>query len=806
MGMNRAFYIQVVVSIVFSAALLAANNAMAACAAPVANTGALEYFTGTDEFKFCDGTNWLSLPAGTTLAACTNTGGIEWDATEKAYKFCDSANYQTWGCTTGVCVQNGLVSHWKLDETSGTLVDSVGSNDGTATNTPTYNATGKVDGAMQFDGTSNEHVLVSHDASLDFDTTSFSYGGWFYPTAFPEAYSIPFHKGGSTGTLDGYDIEFSRPADDDSAVACQADGTSLMCTPFMSGAPALNTWHHLFVVTDQTADEVRTYHNGVLYDTNDISGMGGYGNTEDLQMGIGDGGSWDYQGRSDDLRVYDRALSAAEVFALYDCQETSDITSNLQGHWALDESAGTNANDETANGYDGTLYGNPTWNSTGGAIGGAADFDGTDDEIYLDVVSPNTNLHIDGDLTIAAWVKTSVSNASGAMILLQDTIATDNNYNLNLMSGSPRFDHGDGAGGGEAFSATATVNDDSWHHVAFVADFVDNTTNDGFFYIDGVFDSSVNLTFDIGNIDASDFKISTTGSTYSFDGLIDDVRIYDRALSAADMKALFETGTPDTTSNLQGHWKFDETSGTSTNDETANNNDGTLRNATTTTNGPQWNTGGVIDGAIEFEGGADIDNVNIPYTDDTSIEIAGDMTVAGWIKTGESAYGDIFHQTTSPEFKNYGFALASSGKLQLTHGNSTGPVDGATYYSNTTVNDDVWHHVAFVADYPNGHFYIDGVLDATVTMNFDITLSSGNNAYNFSNLSGSWNFVGLMDDFRVYDRALNARDMWALYDPGSTNLNAGCKLGAACTTEGAIDMEGGQLKSCNGTNYKVIAE
>ncbi len=224
-----------------------------------------------------------------------------------------------------------------------------------------------------------------------------------------------------------------------------------------------------------------------------------------------------------------------------------DTTSNLVGHWALDETVGTNASDETANGYDGTLFGNPTWQGTGGKIGGAMAFDGTDDRVMLDVAT-TTNLRINGDLTVAAWVKTSVSNASGAMVFLQDTSSVNNNYNLYLENGSPTFDHGNGAIG-EKFTATATVNDDTWHHIAFVANFVDNTTNDGFFYIDGVLDSSVNLTFDIVKFNNNGYKISTDGSTYAFDGLMDDIRIYNRALTAADIAVLASSLTGPVTCN-----------------------------------------------------------------------------------------------------------------------------------------------------------------------------------------------------------------------------------------------------------------
>ncbi len=786
--MSRLFYTQLVVFIVFAVVLAAANGAMAACATPTANSGALEYFTGTDEYKFCDGATWVAIPVDSTLAACTNTGGIEWDATEKSYKFCDSANYKTWGCTPGDCVSNGLVSHWKLDETSGTLVDSVGSNDGTATNTPTYNVTGKVDSGMQFDGVSDEHVLVTDDASLDFGTTSFSYGGWFYPTAYPEGYTIPFFKGGTSGGSHGYDIEWSRADTGDYTEACLSDGT-VYCSAFMTGEPTLNVWHHMFVTVDTGYNELKTYRNGVLFQTVDITALGSLDNAFDLRIGIGNGNGSDFQGTIDDVRVYNRVVSPTEVFALYACHaDAADITSNLQGHWALDESAGTNASDETANGYDGTLNGNPTWNSTGGAIGGAIDFDGTDDRVQLDVVSDTANLEINGDLTVAAWVKTSQSNSSGAQVILQDTSSVNNNYQLELDSGSPRLYHGNGSTS-ENFTATATVNDDSWHHVAAVADYPNL-----YFYIDGVLDSGSphTMTFDIINVNGNEFKIGTTGTTYAFDGLIDDVRVYDRAFSAADMKALFELGEADITTNLNGHWKFDESAGTTAADSSGNGYDGTIFG------NPAWSpSGGVVDGALVFDGTTDV--VRVP----TGPMPTGDFTISAWIKPDDLAYRYLW---------------GIRGGSGIWDGIWNNPWDGeirinGTYVLNPHAGflaDSIWQHFVMTRSGSVVTVYRNSVVQATATYGTAFNdnscdLAIGANLSCTGDTTGSAVWDGSIDEFRVYGRGLNARDVWELYQLGDS-FYAPCKLGAACTTEGAIDAEGAQLKSCDGTNYKVIAE
>jgi len=72
----------------------------ALCSTPTAGAGAREFFSATDEYKFCDGTNWVAFPVVGALAACSNLGRIEWDATEAAYKVCNGFNYIELGTTT----------------------------------------------------------------------------------------------------------------------------------------------------------------------------------------------------------------------------------------------------------------------------------------------------------------------------------------------------------------------------------------------------------------------------------------------------------------------------------------------------------------------------------------------------------------------------------------------------------------------------------------------------------------------------------------------------------------------------------
>ena len=79
---------------------------------------------------------------------------------------------------TNADITTGLVSHYKLDEASGTTaVDSTGANNGTLTNNPAW-TTGKIGNGLSFDGT-NDYVNIANESNFDFErTNSFSASAW----------------------------------------------------------------------------------------------------------------------------------------------------------------------------------------------------------------------------------------------------------------------------------------------------------------------------------------------------------------------------------------------------------------------------------------------------------------------------------------------------------------------------------------------------------------------------------------------------------------------------------------------------
>ena len=111
-------------------------------------------------------------------------------------------------------------------------------------------------------------------------------------------------------------------------------------------------WVHVTaVMTSETNTDF--YINGAYAD----SVINGYGPTNSNPLTFGDwqGGGEPLNGKMDDVRIWDRALNAGEVSALYNLYVEPDITTGLVGHWPLDETSGTTSFDSSGNGNDGTM-------------------------------------------------------------------------------------------------------------------------------------------------------------------------------------------------------------------------------------------------------------------------------------------------------------------------------------------------------------------------------------------------------------------------------------------------------------------
>jgi hypothetical protein len=211
---------------------------------------------------------------------------------------------------------------------------------------------------------------------------------------------------------------------------------------------------------------------------------------------------------------------------------TGDIWSftigELVGWWKLDEASGETASDSSGNGNVGTLQGDPAWRPLGGKVGGALKFDGIDD--YVDCGS-DASLDITNEITIAAWVKT---NDSGNSQFNPYVTKGDRTYGLKHHSrNTMEFVIYDGYWRATHFPVDSSFNG-VWHHLA-------GTYNGSELklYIDGALEVTTAHKGSIASNAANlDIARNSEEAGRFYDGAIDDVRIFNYALSQKEIKAL----------------------------------------------------------------------------------------------------------------------------------------------------------------------------------------------------------------------------------------------------------------------------
>ena len=203
--------------------------------------------------------------------------------------------------------------------------------------------------------------------------------------------------------------------------------------------------------------------------------------------------------------------------------------SGLIAHWMLDESSGLIAKD-SINGFDGELQNDPEWN-TSGRIDGALEFDETNAQV---VVPHNDALSPDNALTISAWIYNDASFLIDAYrIISKESFGANDNYFLSMSADALVLGIG-----GEFFMPSTTFSSEQWYHVA--ATFDDNT-NEVRIYIDGVEVLNESTTASL-TPNTDDVFIGSNWQEFKWwEGLIDDVRLYDYALTSAEVADIFSS-------------------------------------------------------------------------------------------------------------------------------------------------------------------------------------------------------------------------------------------------------------------------
>ncbi len=214
---------------------------------------------------------------------------------------------------------------------------------------------------------------------------------------------------------------------------------------------------------------------------------------------------------------------------------SNGIASGTVGYWKLDETAGTTAYDFSGNGKNGTYVNTPA--STTGKIGGALLFNGTNQNVG----SINTSALPSGTSAVSmfAWIKTSTTTRETAVSYGGSATGQAATLNVNEFAANGHF-YIDFYG--NYLDSGVTVNDGLWHLVGFT---LAGSTTSITMYVDGAAYSGTlggipNILAGT-NMQIGRWVTAGAGDTspYYFSGSIDEVKIYNRVLSATEVKNIY---------------------------------------------------------------------------------------------------------------------------------------------------------------------------------------------------------------------------------------------------------------------------
>jgi prepilin-type N-terminal cleavage/methylation domain-containing protein len=220
-------------------------------------------------------------------------------------------------------------------------------------------------------------------------------------------------------------------------------------------------------------------------------------------------------------------------------------TSELPGliaHYPLDENSGLVAADASGLALDADLQNDPTGSGwTPGRIDGAFRFDGSND--FFETPSSSTEFQLTGDYSVSVWIYAESNQVIWASIVSRCTPnGSDNHWTLQWddQSGTNKrltVYHPGGANWRSSYTLADAMN--AWHHIVVTYRLSPARVQ---LFVDGVFHSeSTSLTTGPGSGNGK-FRIGSDRTTYTWRGLIDDVRIYDRVLDVGDIQSLYNMG------------------------------------------------------------------------------------------------------------------------------------------------------------------------------------------------------------------------------------------------------------------------
>ncbi len=572
-----------------------------------------------------------------------------------------------------------------------------------------------------------------------------------------------------------------------------------------------NNWHHISVSLNQSASQRTIYIDGSLVNTGTLSSnsWSGYGQkvTAGAFYSSSSGYSQYFDGKIDQLRVFNKVLSSSEVSKLYGngageiaCEHTATTTdvnypvTNL-AYYKLDNSSKDSGKSRGKFNQGATFIGN-----SAGIV--------------------NTTLQLSSTAhSVSLWMKPQDLTATKWQIMFFSAFNGYPSFTLGKRPDKTTAFHYRNESSQEVYFTLSSA--DTWYHVVVTRNNSGSTV-----YVNG--SSVATDSNSMGTYSSSAYQKASIGSNplypaEYFDGTLDQIRVYNVALTATDVANLYNNETTTTAGTLSfptgktaiATYKLDgdgvDISGNYSGNEGTNivyGYDGTETNV-------EYRFGKYGQAAV-FNGSSS--RINLPV----GLGTTGARSNSLWIKvdtfpsSGIDAFFYLGTQSANENYETISVTSTSKVKFQQRVGSAT---DMTAIESSETIIAGNWYHIATTHDGTTAKLYINGDLSKGGSVSFSSYVNNSSLTGNlgaFRTLTPS--FDGSIDQYRRFHTALSAANVTSLYnekpEPDTSNFKAVLWKGNNTTghfiSNVGIDLEtnGGLvwIKSRNDTDNHILQD
>ncbi|WUT04209.1 LamG domain-containing protein [Streptomyces sp. NBC_00704] len=585
---------------------------------------------------------------------------------------------------------------------------------------PTPNVEGQFGTAVQFDGV--DDYAATDIATVNTDI-SYSVSAWVKLSAMPPGSAVVASQQGNHKP--GFELSYAKAGDRWTFTQYSADtatGTPVQATQAAAGGVKAGEWTHLVGVYAAGEKLLKLYVNGTLAGTAAYSTPWNARRGMTIGAGLAGGAPTSFfPGAIDELKTFEKPLTTAEVSSLYSSNTSGGRPARMVFH--MDDAADVPALSGRADVNPAVLKGGATAGAAG-VDGNALTLDGTDD--YATTGTPQVNTSY--SFAVSAWVKLAKTKPTHAATVASQIGAVVTGPELYYSSSYDRWvfnqhsaDTADSTVVRAVQPTGTTAYGGEWTHLVGVQDTVAHTLS---LYVNGTLAGTAVLpsTWYAGGavqIGASAFEGKATSF---FPGQIDDVRLFDRPVSAGEVQQLFKQRAV-----VKGRWKFETATGSPLTSPDASS----AGNSMTLYNGAQAGKGGVDAGLGGVDG-----TVTLDGTDDYSaaavvpVDTSASFTVSAFVQTAAVPTSPVT-VLSAPGSKRSAFAVryepsatpsTDPGRWRIATADSDSDsaavtdVGNGLFYSPTD-----WNHVALVYDGFSKELslYVNGELQETACADTD---------------------------------------------------------------------------------------